>query len=261
MKLYGYWRSSSAWRVRIALLAQGPALREPAGAPGARRRRAARRRLPRASTPWPRCRPWSSQEGGATRRISQSLAILGYLERIAPQPALIPADPFSAARAWQLAEMVNAGIQPLQNSAVLLRVKNELRGDEQAWARHFIARGLAALEAVAAETAGRLPGGRRGQRRRCLSDSAAVQRPPLRRRRGCLSNLAPGGAELPGPARLRREPPGPTARRPARVPRALAELSNRWRLPPMCGGCRPRRPPRPTTTPVPRKRPRRSRAG
>jgi maleylpyruvate isomerase len=94
-------------------------------------------------------------EGSTVRRISQSLAIIGHLERVAPQPPLTPADPFAAARAWQLAEMVNSGTQPLQNSAVLLRVKNQLGADEQAWARHFIGRGLHALEQVAAETAAR----------------------------------------------------------------------------------------------------------
>jgi maleylpyruvate isomerase len=152
MKLYGYWRSSSAWRVRIALLHKGLAFEYQ---PVHLVRDGGEQHSPRyrGINPMAEVPTLELQEGGATRRISQSLAILGYLERIAPTPALVPADPYLAARAWQMAEMVNAGTQPLQNSAVLLRVKNELRGDEQAWARHFIARGLAALEAVAAETA------------------------------------------------------------------------------------------------------------
>jgi maleylpyruvate isomerase len=152
MRLYGYWRSSSTWRVRIALLHKGirfenhpvHLVRD-----GGEQHSASYRAVnPMAEVP-----TLELAEAGKTRSISQSLAILGYLERIAPTPPLIPEEPFAAARAWQLAEMVNSGIQPLQNSAVLLRVKNELGADEQAWARHFIARGLAALESVASETA------------------------------------------------------------------------------------------------------------
>jgi maleylpyruvate isomerase len=152
MKLYGYWRSSSAWRVRIALLYKGLRFDHQ---PVHLVRDGGEQHGPgyRSINPMAEVPTLEFQEGGATRRISQSLAIVGYLERIAPRPPLVPADPYAAARAWQLAEMVNSGVQPLQNAAVLQRVKNELRGDEQAWARHFIARGLAALEAVGAETA------------------------------------------------------------------------------------------------------------
>ena len=53
------------------------------------------------------------------RPIAQSMAILAYLEERFPAPPLLPADPWLRARARQLAEMVNAGIQPLQNLAVL----------------------------------------------------------------------------------------------------------------------------------------------
>jgi maleylpyruvate isomerase len=152
MKLYGYWRSSSAWRVRIAL---------------------AWKRLPYEYQPVHLVRDGGEQHGaayqainpmeevptleledhGRTLRITQSLAIIDLLEAMAPTPPLLPQHPFLRARARQLAEIVNAGIQPLQNSGVLARVKNELHGDEAAWARHFITRGLAALEAVSKETA------------------------------------------------------------------------------------------------------------
>jgi maleylpyruvate isomerase len=65
----------------------------------------------------------------------------------------LPADPYLRARARQLAEIVNAGIQPLQNTGPLRELK--ARGvDEQDWARHYIGRGLDALEASARETAG-----------------------------------------------------------------------------------------------------------
>ena len=78
-------------------------------------------------------------EGG--RPIAQSMAILAYLEERFPTPPLLPPDPWLRARARQLAEMVNAGIQPFQNLPGLTRLK-ELGVDATAWARDFNARGL-----------------------------------------------------------------------------------------------------------------------
>jgi maleylpyruvate isomerase len=154
MKLYGYWRSSSSWRVHIALHHKGLAyqyqpvhlLRD-----GGEQHTTGYRAInPMAEVP-----TLEIEEAGQRRRITQSLAIIGYLERVAPLPPLIPDAPLPGARAWQLAEMINAGIQPLQNSAVLKRVKEELGGDPEVWARHFMTRGLSALEAIAIETAGK----------------------------------------------------------------------------------------------------------
>ena len=54
-------------------------------------------------------------EGGAIRRLAQSMAILEYLEERFPAPPLLPTDPWLRARARQLAEIVNSGIQPFQN--------------------------------------------------------------------------------------------------------------------------------------------------
>jgi maleylpyruvate isomerase len=154
MKLYGYWRSSSTWRVRIALAWKRiPYTYQPVHmlrGGGEQHGPAYRAVNPLGEVP---SLEWTDP-GGAVRRLSQSFAIIDHLERVHPQPALAPADPFLAGRARQLAEMVYAGIQPLQNLNVLNRVRDELKGDPQAWARHYIARGLAALEALAPETAG-----------------------------------------------------------------------------------------------------------
>ena len=152
MKLYGYWRSSSAWRVRIALAWKGvPYEYQPVHLVrgGGEQHSAAYH----AINPLEQVPTLELEEEGRVRRLTQSLAIIDYLESYAPSPPLLPRAPFLRARARQLAEMINAGIQPLQNSGVLARVKNELGGDDAAWARHYIARGLAALELVAAETA------------------------------------------------------------------------------------------------------------
>ena len=85
--------------------------------------------------------------------LAQSMAIVEYLEETHPEPALLPEDPRRRARARQLAEMVNAGIQPLQNFAVLGMLEG-FGVDKKAWSQSWIARGFAALEKVAEETAG-----------------------------------------------------------------------------------------------------------
>jgi maleylpyruvate isomerase len=154
MKLYGYWRSSSSWRVRIALAYKNIAyenipvhLLQDGGqqhAPGHASR-----------NPMEQVPVLEIQAGGATHHLSQSLAILEYLEERFPSPRLLPRDHVDRAHARQLAELVNSGIQPLQNITVLQRLKNEHKIDEAAWARHFMQRGLAALERSAAGTAGR----------------------------------------------------------------------------------------------------------
>jgi maleylpyruvate isomerase len=155
MKLYNYWRSSASWRVRIAL---------------------AHKRIPYEYRAVHLARDGGEQytpsyvadinpmsqvpvleldDLSPPRRIAQSLAILEYLEERFPDPPLLPSDPWSRARARQLAEIVNAGIQPFQNSpSVLGYVKDVLHGDDKAWLQHFLARGLRALESTARETAG-----------------------------------------------------------------------------------------------------------
>jgi len=152
MRLYGFSRSSSTWRVRIGLALKGievetvtvdvrPVAREQ-DAVGYERVNPARQ-VP--ALEW--------EEDGETRTLSQSMAILQYLEQTHPRPPLWPSDAYARARATQLAELVNAGIQPLQNNRVLGRL--EERGvDPSAWAKLHIERGLAALELMARDGAG-----------------------------------------------------------------------------------------------------------
>jgi maleylpyruvate isomerase len=92
---------------------------------------------------------------GGPRFLAQSLPILEYLDEVHPDlPRLLPPDPFDRARARQIAEAVNAGIQPFQNLPVLAEVER-LGGDRAAWARRWNERGLEALERLVAATAGR----------------------------------------------------------------------------------------------------------
>ncbi len=153
MKLYTFWRSTSAWRVRIALALKGVAYEAvpvPLVGEAAQQHTEAFRALnPSAQVP-----VLVLDDGGpGTRRIAQSMAILEFLEERFPSPALLPTDPWLRARARQLAEIVNSGIQPLQNLATTERLR-AAGGDPDAWRHHFISRGLESLERAAAETAG-----------------------------------------------------------------------------------------------------------
>jgi maleylpyruvate isomerase len=154
MKLYGYWRSSSAWRVRIALGWKRIEYQNvPVNLlPGSDEQHTA---AFRAKNPLGQVPILELDGPEPRRRLTQSLAILEYLEETHPLPPLLPADPWLRARARQLALLVVSGIQPLQNAAVLRRVRERLSGDDRSWAADFIAAGLGALEVEARETAGR----------------------------------------------------------------------------------------------------------
>ena len=87
-------------------------------------------------------------------RLSQSIAICEYLDEVHPEPPLLPADPVERARCRQLVEMVNAGIQPLQNTGVLRRIERELDRDTAGWPQFWIRKGFTAMEVVLRDTAG-----------------------------------------------------------------------------------------------------------
>jgi maleylpyruvate isomerase len=154
VKLYSYWRSSASWRVRIALAWKGiPYEYRPVHL--ARDGGEQYRPDYLAINPLSQVPVLELDEGGAPpRRITQSMAIIAYLEELHPSPPLYPADPYLRARARMLAEIVNSGIQPFQNTPTLRYVKQTLGADERAWLHHFLGRGLAALEQAATLTAG-----------------------------------------------------------------------------------------------------------
>lgn len=159
MKLFSYWRSSSSWRVRIALAFKGIDYAYEAvhlvQNGGEQHADSYRARNPMKQLP-----TLEISTKGGTQHLAQSMAILEYLEETHPEPALLPADPFLRARARQLAEIVNSGIQPLQNLHLMQRLKAsfEVEGepvDARKWCAPFIADGLKAYETLAAETAGK----------------------------------------------------------------------------------------------------------
>jgi maleylpyruvate isomerase len=154
MKLYSYWRSSASWRVRIALAWKGIRYEY---RPVNLAREGGEQYSPTyvaEINPLSQVPVLELDGEEPPRRIAQSLAIIEYLEERFPEPALLPTEPWLRARTRQLAEIANAGIQPFQNTPTLGYVRGVLRGDEKAWLRHFLDRGLRALERTARETAG-----------------------------------------------------------------------------------------------------------
>ena len=144
LKLYSYWRSSASYRVRIALALKNLEYQYvPVNIvkDGGEQHRAEYRALnPQARVPL-------LVDGDFA--LAQSLAILEYLEARFPAPALVPADARERARMWAFCHTIAADIQPLQNTGPLGYLARELGvGEEQrnAWIRHWVERGLGALE-------------------------------------------------------------------------------------------------------------------
>ena len=87
--------------------------------------------------------------------LTQSLAIIDYLDRTRPDPALLPSDPAARAATLARALTIAADIHPVQNLRVMNRLKSQFGADDAAaaeWNRHWIAAGFAALEVQAPES-------------------------------------------------------------------------------------------------------------
>ena len=151
MRLYGYFRSSAAWRLRIALGLKGLArddafvhLRK-----GEQREAAHLARNPQGLV------PVLELDDGTF--LTQSLAILEWLEETHPTPPLLPADPIARARSRAVAAAVACEIHPVQNLKVLNRLRRDAGFDDArvtAWAAAVNAEGLEACEAMVADRPG-----------------------------------------------------------------------------------------------------------
>ena len=147
MKLYSYFRSSAAYRVRIALNLKGLAYET---LPIHLVKDGGHNRRPEFRAVNPQMRvPVLVTPGGDV--LIQSLAIIEYLDETHPNPPLLPKDPIARARVRALAELIACDIHPLNNIGPLRYLKNTM-GQEQsaidAWYHHWIISGFEALEAL-----------------------------------------------------------------------------------------------------------------
>ena len=145
MKLYTYFRSSAAYRVRIALNLKGVAteqifihLTKDGGKQHSPEYRAInpQRRVPSLTL-----------DSGEV--LMQSPAIIEYLDEIHPKPAFLPADPVERARVRAFAAVIGCDIHPLNNLAPLQYLRRVLKQEQpaiDAWYHHWITEGFAALE-------------------------------------------------------------------------------------------------------------------
>ena len=146
MKLYTFFRSSASYRVRIALnlkalnCEQVPIhLRRGGGEQFSATYKAIN---PQALVP-------ALEDAG--RILTQSLAIMEYLEERYPKPPLLPADPADRALVRSMALIIACEVHPIQNLRVLVHLKNNMKQSEDdlnLWARHWIDLGLSAFEQI-----------------------------------------------------------------------------------------------------------------
>ena len=146
MDLHTYYRSTSSYRVRIALALKGLDYRS---VPVNLIRDGGEHRLPDylALNPQGRVPTLCTEEG---ERVIQSPAIIEYLEERFPEPALLPVDLIGRARHRSVAALIGCDIHPLHNVSVLNRLRGlPLQEDEVlAWIGHWVREGLNAVEAL-----------------------------------------------------------------------------------------------------------------
>ncbi|CAM4131921.1 maleylacetoacetate isomerase [Bordetella tumulicola] len=148
MQLYSYFRSSAAYRVRIALNLKGLSY-EYLGVHllkngGEHLSDSYRDLNPSALVP-------TLVDGDVS--IGQSMAIIEYLDETHPQPALLPADPAGRARVRSIAQIISCDTHPLNNLRVLKYLKHELQASDDArnaWYRHWVTLGMGAVESMLA---------------------------------------------------------------------------------------------------------------
>ena len=149
MKLHGYWRSSASYRVRIALALKDVEVEHVAvnlreGAQGQPEHRA---RNPQGFV------PVLELEDGT--ELTQSLAIMDYLDTTFREPALMPRDPILRSKILSASLIISSDISPIQNLSVLKYLRAEFGQDDAGvtqWVQHWITRGFEALERIASET-------------------------------------------------------------------------------------------------------------
>ena len=149
MKLYTYFRSSAAYRVRIALNLKGLP-HEMVAIHLSKDGGYQRKPEFRAVNPQMRVPALQLSSGDV---LTQSLAIIEYLDEIEPTPPLLPADALARAKVRAVAQMVACDIHPLNNLVVLQYLKRTLKheqADIDTWYHHWVIEGFNAIEAMIA---------------------------------------------------------------------------------------------------------------
>jgi len=147
VKLYSYFRSSAAYRARIALNLKALPyemtyvhLTKDGG----------QQRKPEFSAVNPQMRvPALALSGGEI--LTQSLAIIEYLDEIQPEPPFLPADALERAKVRAIAQIVACDIHPLNNLVALQYLKRQLKHEQpeiDAWYHHWVTEGFKAIEAM-----------------------------------------------------------------------------------------------------------------
>jgi len=145
LQLYGYWRSSAAYRVRIALNYKRLDWQS---IPKHLTRGGGEHLAPDYLARNPQGLVPALADGEFV--LAQSLAIIEYLDETRPDPPLLPADPQSRATVRAMALAIACDVHPLNNLRVTQYLRRELGADEEAvtrWIRHWIGQGFTALEA------------------------------------------------------------------------------------------------------------------
>ncbi|XP_021946450.1 maleylacetoacetate isomerase [Folsomia candida] len=145
--LYNYFRSSSSWRVRIVLAHKGIDYEYKAINLLKKEQLTEeyRKICPMQQVP-------ALEVDG--KIITQSMAIMDFLEDLYPEIPMIPKDRFGKAKVKEISDIINSGIQPLQNLSVILKFSS-VPDERTEWARFWIAKGLDALEIILSETKGK----------------------------------------------------------------------------------------------------------
>jgi len=157
VKLYGYWRSSSSWRCRIVLCMKNIPfenicvhLAKAEQHSDEHKKRNVMEQVPVLELP----------DG---RMLTQSMAIMDYLDSCHPANPLFPSDPWLKAKAQQISEICNSFTQPLQNLSSLKAVA-AMGADKVEWANKWITKGLIGIETELQQCAGRF----------CVGDQVTV---------------------------------------------------------------------------------------
>ncbi|XP_059209259.1 maleylacetoacetate isomerase isoform X4 [Centropristis striata] len=144
--LHGYFRSSCSWRVRIAFALKGIEYDQ---VPVNLIKDGGQQLADEYKALNPMMQVPAVEIDGIT--LSQSLAVIQYIDETRPGPRLLPTDPKKRAQVRMISDVIASGIQPLQNLYVIQKIGAE----KVQWAQHFINRGFQALEPILKQTAGK----------------------------------------------------------------------------------------------------------